>query len=403
MDYGVLPPEINSGRMYAGPGSGPMMAAAAAWNGLATELSSAAAGYDSATSQLTEEWLGPASASMAVAAAPYLGWLSHTAAHAQQAGNHAASAAAAYDTAFAATVPPAMVGANRSQLADLVATNIFGQNTARIAANEAAYAEMWAQDAHAMYGYAGSSSAATALTPFTQPPQTTSPAGQSAQAAAVTHAAGTAAATHSATPLSQLMSAVPQQLQTLSTAGPLGSAAPASSALAGVDGFNTLTGPTSFATALGRTVFTAGTFSTGIYRSILQGSGLATHIPTLQPDNISTAHAATLATKTVGAEGVRGPVLASAGQAAPVGGLSVPQSWASVKTVATAVEDPPWLSANGLEHVTTSEEAPATPMVGGGPAAGMGPMAGMLARPTVSNILRVDPRRFKMPRPAVGG
>ncbi|WP_140908204.1 PPE domain-containing protein, partial [Mycobacterium tuberculosis] len=28
MDFGALPPEINSGRMYCGPGSGPMLAAA---------------------------------------------------------------------------------------------------------------------------------------------------------------------------------------------------------------------------------------------------------------------------------------------------------------------------------------------------------------------------------------
>ncbi|WP_141249127.1 PPE domain-containing protein, partial [Mycobacterium avium] len=27
MDFGALPPEVNSGRMYAGPGSGPLMAA----------------------------------------------------------------------------------------------------------------------------------------------------------------------------------------------------------------------------------------------------------------------------------------------------------------------------------------------------------------------------------------
>jgi PPE-repeat protein len=32
VDFGALPPEINSGRMYAGPGAGPMMAAATAWN-----------------------------------------------------------------------------------------------------------------------------------------------------------------------------------------------------------------------------------------------------------------------------------------------------------------------------------------------------------------------------------
>ncbi|MGH8916831.1 MAG: PPE domain-containing protein, partial [Actinomycetes bacterium] len=37
MEFGAIPPEINSARMYAGAGSGPMMAAAAAWNGLAAE------------------------------------------------------------------------------------------------------------------------------------------------------------------------------------------------------------------------------------------------------------------------------------------------------------------------------------------------------------------------------
>ncbi|WP_264069201.1 PPE family protein, partial [Mycolicibacter terrae] len=33
MDFGMLPPEVNSGRMYVGPGSSPMMAAATAWDG----------------------------------------------------------------------------------------------------------------------------------------------------------------------------------------------------------------------------------------------------------------------------------------------------------------------------------------------------------------------------------
>ena len=38
MDFGIYPPEINSGRMYTGPGSGPMLAAAQAWGALADEL-----------------------------------------------------------------------------------------------------------------------------------------------------------------------------------------------------------------------------------------------------------------------------------------------------------------------------------------------------------------------------
>jgi len=156
MDFAILPPEINSGRMYAGPGSGPMLAAAAAWDGLGTELQSAAASYTSVISGLTAgHWLGPASAAMAAAAGPYVAWMSTTAAQAEQTANQARSAAAAHEVAFAATVPPQVIAANRALLMALVATNLFGQNTPAIAATEAQYGEMWAQDAAAMYGYAG--------------------------------------------------------------------------------------------------------------------------------------------------------------------------------------------------------------------------------------------------------
>lgn len=76
MDFGALPPEVNSVRMYAGPGSAPMVAAASAWNGLAAELSSAATGYETVITQLSSEgWLGPASAAMAEAVAPYVAWI----------------------------------------------------------------------------------------------------------------------------------------------------------------------------------------------------------------------------------------------------------------------------------------------------------------------------------------
>jgi len=51
LDFGALPPEVNSGRMYLGAGSGPLLAAAAAWDALAGELQSTAASYGSRTSQ----------------------------------------------------------------------------------------------------------------------------------------------------------------------------------------------------------------------------------------------------------------------------------------------------------------------------------------------------------------
>jgi PPE-repeat protein len=187
MDFALLPPEINSARMYDGPGSGPMLAAAAAWDGLATELHAAAASYGSVISELSAgPWLGAASAAMTAAAAPYVAWMQSTATQAEQTAIQAKAAAAAYEVTFAAMVPPPVIEANRALLQALVATNLFGQNTPAIAAAETLYAEMWAQDATAMYGYAGASASATTLPPFTPAPQTTNgtSAAAGAQAAA---------------------------------------------------------------------------------------------------------------------------------------------------------------------------------------------------------------------------
>lgn len=223
MDFGALPPEINSGRMYTGAGSGPMLAAAAAWDALAAELHSTAASYSSTIQGVTVgSWQGPAAVSMLSAAAPFVAWLTDTGTRAEQTAAQAKLAAGAYEAAFAATVPPPVIEANRSLLMALIATNLLGQNTAAIAATEALYAEMWAQDATAMYGYAASSATATALTPFTEPPETTDPSGVGRQAAAVTEAVG---ASEVQSGLSQLMTAVPNALQTVGPAA----AAPAAS------------------------------------------------------------------------------------------------------------------------------------------------------------------------------
>ncbi|RRR48081.1 PPE family protein [Mycolicibacter terrae] len=218
MDFGALPPEINSGRMYSGPGSGPLLAAAAAWDALAAELSATASSYNSVVTSLTQAWSGPTAATMSAAAQPYAGWMGSTATQAQQSAAQARAAAAAYDAAFAATVPPPVIEANRSLLLSLIATNILGQNTAAIAAAELEYAEMWAQDAGAMYGYAGASASATALSPFATPPATTNPAGLQAQSAAATQAAAGAGA-QAQSSLTQLISMVPQTLQSMAVAG----------------------------------------------------------------------------------------------------------------------------------------------------------------------------------------
>ena len=220
MHFAVLPPEVNSGRMYAGPGAGSILAAAAAWDELADELHTTAADLESVISGLTSEpWEGASSESMAAAAVPQVTWLSTAAAQPTQASAQAKAAAAAYESAYAMTVPPPEISANRAQLTSLIATNVLGQNTPAIAANEVAYGEMWAQDVAAMYGYAFDSKAASQVTPFTPPEQSTTEGGLGAQSAATAQAAGTSAgnAQTTLTSAGSMMSAVPNALQTLTS------------------------------------------------------------------------------------------------------------------------------------------------------------------------------------------
>lgn len=217
MDFGIYPPEINSGRIYAGPGAGPMLAAAQAWQSVADELYATISGYQSEVSELTEgAWSGPSSVAMSAAAGSYVEWLSATAARAEQTAAQAWTAAAAYEAAFASTVPPPEIAANRGLLVMLVATNFLGQNTPAIAATEALYAEMWAQDSLAMYHYAASSAAASVLTPFTPPHQNTDPGGTAGQAAAISQIgtlAGNAQDAISVVPQALSAMAVPAQFE----------------------------------------------------------------------------------------------------------------------------------------------------------------------------------------------
>jgi PPE-repeat protein len=340
MDFGALPPEVNSARMYAGPGSGPMLAGAAAWDGVAEDLYSTATAYGAVISQLTgDAWTGPSSVSMAAAAATYVAWMTNTAGQAEEAANQARAAAAAYQTAFALTVPPPVIAANRSLLATLVATNFLGQNTPAIAATEAHYAEMWAQDAAAMCGYAGSSASATQLTPFTPPaPTTTNAAGLAAQTAAVAQAAGSAAGTPAQTVISavpQLISALPQALQSLaaptsssSLVGLLGAGAPYAGVVAGgigVVGAGVGTGAGSVG---------AVDIGLGIAGGAQSGSALAAG---------GSAAAGSGALATGGTGVLAGHVeaasttSASLGRAGAVGGLSVPPGWTAAAPAARPV------------------------------------------------------------------
>ncbi|TXI51745.1 PPE family protein [Mycolicibacter arupensis] len=328
MDFAALPPEVNSGRMYAGAGSGPLLAAASAWDALAAELGSTASSYESVVSSLAGEWSGPSSTSMSAAAEPYVTWMSTTAAQAELSANQARAAAAAYEAAFAATVPPPVVAANRTQLATLIATNFLGQNTPAIAATELHYAEMWAQDAGAMYGYAGSAAAATQLSPFSQPPETTNPTGAANQAAASAEATGNSAASNIAQQLSQLVNAMPQALQSL-VSNPSAATVPPwfSTNLTNWNTiWSTLTGP--YSPLLGWSSLIGGPFlSAGqIYSWPINAMDVSSYLAGPKAITGALVPLAPLANTALPASAISSAT-GALGNAATVGKLSVPASW----------------------------------------------------------------------------
>lgn len=313
-DYEV-PPEINSGRMYAGLGSSSLMASAAAWQALSAQLGSAGGAFQAVIEALTSTaWLGPSSMTMALAAAPYVVWMIATAEQCQAAAVAAAGAADAFEAARAGVVPPPVIAENRAQLAALVATNFMGFNTPAIMANEAHYGQMWAQDTATMYSFAGQAAGITGtLVPFTPPLPNSDPIGLAAQTAALGQSGGQAAGQQPMNFLSsagglpsgldgetmlskgpQLVSTIPQALQ--------GLASPVSSGLGGggLGQFQSLLSP--FMSFMNPGMFGGGTSAalTGA-----GGPGLA------------------------GLSGAAAEVEAVAGNAGSLGGLSVPATWAA--------------------------------------------------------------------------
>jgi PPE-repeat protein len=387
--------------MYAGPGSGPLLAAAEAWEGLAAELQSAASSYQSVVSQLTAgPWLGASSASMATAATPYVAWLNTTAAQAAETATQAKSAAAAYQEAFASTVPPPVIAANRSLLMRLVATNLFGRNAAAIAATEARYAEMWAQDAAAMYSYAGSSASATALTPFNPPQQNTNPGGTAGQSAAVGHAASTSAGNVQSTVSSvqQGLSAVPNTLQNLATAAPIAAQPAQTDPLSTLANLITvfLDAPASLATlfadiplaSLGVVAlpFDVVGALTGLHTDqIVSGWAGIEPWPGTGPAPVTDFPARI--TNIGPASPVSAPTMsAGLGQANTVGALSVPPTW----TIATPAVRPVAMTLPALRessvNATPAVAAAETAELGSGSTLGEMALAGMAGRALAGTV-----------------
>ena len=323
MDFGALPPEINSVRMYLGPGSGPMLAASAGWDKLSGELYSAAASYSSVVSGLTGgSWQGAASASMAAAATTHVAWMVAAATRAEETANQARAAAAAFEAAFAATVPPPIIAANRALLAALVATNFLGINTAAIMAIEGHYAEMWAQDAAAMYAYAGSSAAAATLTPLTPPKQNANAGGLAAQSAAVANSNGMSAGTSTETVIQQILDNINKALEPdVVNSGISAYATIPSIIVSALSGLSSGTS-SSATTAADATVAALTDVGTGLNK-------VASSLGSVGPAQVT------------------GAVSASIGRAATVGPLSVPSTWGTLTSVAGGTPKASLVSAAG--------------------------------------------------------
>jgi PPE-repeat protein len=372
LDFAALPPEINSGLMYAGAGPGPLMAAAAAWSNLAAELGTTALSWESIITALTtEQWTGGGSAAAAAAAQPIHAWLTTTASAAEQAASQATASAAAYEAAYAATVPPEVVAANRALLAALVATNFLGINTPAIMATEAHYAEMWVQDAVTMYTYQAASTAAAALQPLTPMMPSTNPAAGAVQAAAVTQAA-TAGPTQALSNAAASLAVQPFGTgiwNFLQTNFP--QAAGLINALDGLGGtllnFNAVqqVGVTA-AWFVGNTIPTAVSWVHTLANTPASIGGWA--VSDVEPVAGAVAGAEGALVNSVAPTGLGGAISAGLGESSAVGGLSVPASW-SAATPATLASSTAPLEGSGW---TVPEEGAA-----GGPVTGM--MPGMAA------------------------
>jgi PPE-repeat protein len=382
MDFAFLPPEINSARMYSGPGSGSLLAAAGSWDSLAAELNTTAETYGSVLSSLTTlHWHGPASVSMQATATPYVGWLYTTAEQTKQTAMQARAAAAAFEHAYAMTVTPPAVTANRVQLRSLIATNFFGQNTAAIAANEAQYAEMWAQDAAAMCSYASSSAAATQLTPFSFPQQTTAAKALTAQSAAVSQAIST--------PAGEVQSVL-SQLGSNLTSALAGTHVPTTilpndfSALDGLFAvYSTITDVQDFQSIIGGII--GAESSLGILPSAAAAAP-AELAPALTGVNQLNGAASGLGGASLG------NITATLARAGSIGPMSVPAAW-SAPSAHTASA----LSGAGLTTLPGTDE-----LAGSGMPGVPGMPAGTLSRAS-GVIPRYGVRLTVMPRPPAGG
>ncbi|MEE6176442.1 PPE domain-containing protein [Mycobacterium sp. 050134] len=283
MNFALLPPETNSGRLYDGPGSQSLSEAAATWHRLSQRLWTAAADYAKLAARL------PA-ADAAAHAAACVEWLEATAASAEDAAHGAAASARAHDAALTATVPPPAIEANRTRRKSLAAANILGQASPAVADTDTDYDGMWVRNARAMAAYARASAAASVLTPFAPPatPACRAPAAPTWAVASAPHVVSTGR---------RVMSSIPDALRALGRSPSTTLDVPLASATPSLSRLSSLSAPSGIAISRLNALNKAAAL-----RYLLPGNGQA---PTIR---------------------VR------LGRASLLGALSVPRVWSAVAT-----------------------------------------------------------------------
>lgn len=157
------------GRLMSGAGPAPATAAAAAWASVAASISARSVFLQSLLPRLAASWQAPETALMTRNVAIYLAHNEALRTQALLASTRHTKQAADYSAALAGMAQLPEIATNHVTHGVLQATNFLGVNTAAIAANEAQYAAMWAQNAAMMLTYLANSTANMTFEPFIPP------------------------------------------------------------------------------------------------------------------------------------------------------------------------------------------------------------------------------------------
>ncbi len=172
------------GRLMSGAGPAPATAAAAAWASVAAAVSARSVFLQALLPRLAASWQAPETALMTRNVAIYLAHNEIMRTQALLASTRHTKQAADYSAALAGMAQLPEIELNHVTNAVLNATNFLGVNTAAIAANEAQYTAMWAQNATMMMTYLANSTANMTFEPFVPPKPVATPIGVPIPAAA---------------------------------------------------------------------------------------------------------------------------------------------------------------------------------------------------------------------------